>query len=161
MFASIKALLTGESNPSLVPDRQGEPRLAVATLLVEMAVMDGDFDEAERTCVQTLLTKRFSLSKEELAALMANATRKSESSAELYGFTRTLKDRFSYEERAEMIEMLWEVAYADGTLDPHEDSLIRRVAGLLYVEDRDSGRARKKVLEARARGGLPTDRGTS
>ena len=161
MFTLIKALLTGETNPSSIPDRQGELRLAVATLLVEMAVMDGDFDEAERTCIQALLTRRFSLSKEELEALMANASRKSEDSAELYGFTRTLKDRFSYEERMEMIEMLWEVAYADGELDAHEDSLLRRVAGLLYVEDRDSGRARKTVLEERAKAGPPVSQGAS
>ena len=70
------------------------------------------------------------------------------------------KPLFSLEERVEMIEMLWKVAYADGALDPREDSLIRRVAGLLYVEDRDSGRARKKVLRERERTGRPSNQGS-
>jgi len=50
-------------------------------------------------------------------------------------------------QRIEVIEMLWEVAYADGVLDPHEDAMIRKVAGLLYVADFDRGAARRRVRE--------------
>ena len=60
-------------------------------------------------------------------------------------------DFFEPEERIALIEMLWEVAYADGELHDYEASLIRRITGLLYVSDRDSGEARKRV---RARLGL-------
>ena len=55
-------------------------------------------------------------------------------------------DRFSFEERVELMEMLWQVAYADGELDDFEANLLRRVAGLIHVSDRDSGAARKRAM---------------
>ena len=52
------------------------------------------------------------------------------------------------EQRVGIIEMLWEVAYADGVLDPHEDMLLRQIAGLIHVPDRERGLARKRALES-------------
>jgi uncharacterized tellurite resistance protein B-like protein len=51
------------------------------------------------------------------------------------------------QQRSHLIEMLWEVAYADGVLDPQEDALLRRVAGLIYVSDADRVAARQRVLQ--------------
>ena len=147
MFSAIKALLSGGSDTDTSVDHEAQLRLATATLLVEAACMDGVFDDDERACIELLLKDRFALDAEGVDQLLSDASKKAEESAEIYGFTRTLKDRFSYEERLEMIEMLWEVAYADGKLDPHEDSLLRRVSGLLYVEDKDTGSARKRVIQ--------------
>ena len=62
------------------------------------------------------------------------------------GFTRAVNDGFAPEDRIQVIEMLWEVVYADGELHDYEASLLRRITGLLYVSDRDSGEARKRVL---------------
>ena len=70
-------------------------------------------------------------------------------STELYGMIRVVRDHLAPEERIRIIEMLWEVAYADGDVDDYEANLVRRVAGLLYVPDRDSGAARKRVEGAR------------
>ena len=61
--------------------------------------------------------------------------------------TRVIKDNYSQQERVELIEMIWEVVYADGVRHDYEDSLLRRIAGLIYVSDRDRGNARKRVLE--------------
>lgn len=157
MFSAIKKMLKGEA---LGPDEQTNEdplHLAAATLLVEAACMDGTFDEDEKHCIRGLLGGRFGLEGSELDELMSSAEARAEASAEIYSFTRTIKDQFSYEERVEMIEMLWEVAYADGKLDPHEDSLLRRVAGLLYVEDKDSGQARKRVRQALENAGVVLD----
>jgi uncharacterized tellurite resistance protein B-like protein len=77
-------------------------------------------------------------------ALMVEAAR-------IFGFTRTLRQHFTHEERIEMMEMLWEVAYADGMLHDYEASLLRQITGLLYVTDQESGAARKRV---RARLGI-------
>ena len=65
---------------------------------------------------------------------------------ELFHFTRIVNERLSPEQRVELIEMLWEVAYADGVLDQYEDSLLRRIGGLIYVPDRERGMARQRVL---------------
>ncbi len=67
--------------------------------------------------------------------------------AELFHFTRIINERLSFEQRIELVEMLWEVAYADGVLDQYEDSLLRRVSGLIYVPDRERGMARQRVVE--------------
>ena len=69
-----------------------------------------------------------------------------EDSSELYGFTKVLKNSWNLDKKIRMLEMLWEVAYVDGELDPAEDMLIRRIAGLIHVEDRDRILAKQKVL---------------
>ena len=130
-----------------------ELALASAALLVESACMDGDFDDAERQTITRILRGHFALSDEETETLIAEAERAVDHSGQLYGFTRVIKDRYSAAERIGMIEMLWEVAYADGRLDHFESNLISRVCGLIFVSDRDRGDARKRVV---ARLGIPS-----
>ena len=120
-------------------------RLSAAALLVEAAFMDGEMDEAEARTIETLLQGRFELSLPEARDLLAAGRQAIEETGELYRFTRTLKDAFAHEDRVRMLEMLWQVVLADGTVDHFESNLIRRVAGLLYVPDAESGAARKRV----------------
>jgi uncharacterized tellurite resistance protein B-like protein len=152
MFARLKRLL---ADPSADQRRAAhsfeEKQLAAAALMVEAARLDDAFDAAERAKIKGLLQRHFSLSDAEADDLLAEGERASEGSVEWQGFTRAIKDGFAPEERVELIEMLWEVAYADGVLHDYEASLIRRITGLLYVPDRESGEARKRV---RARLGL-------
>ncbi len=65
---------------------------------------------------------------------------------DLFGWTRTLKDAYDADERLRLVEGLWEVVYADGVLHEYEANLLRRIAGLIYVPDRDVGLARQRVL---------------
>jgi uncharacterized tellurite resistance protein B-like protein len=123
-----------------------ERQLAAAALLVEAASMDSNFDQGERAKIGQLLQSHFGLSGAEADDLLAQAEQAAGESVEWQGFTRALKDGFAPEDRIQVIEMLWEVAYADGRLHDYEASLLRRVTGLLYVSDRDSGEARKRVL---------------
>jgi len=129
--------------------RQGhdELHLAVAVLLVEAARMDSSFDAEERATIRRLVQARLGLDDTAAEALIVAADEVAEESGELWTFARVVKDRFSYDERVEMLEMMWEVAYADGTLHHYEANLLRRVAGLIYVSDRDSGVARKRAME--------------
>ena len=132
-----------------VPDQEhahDELQLAASALLVEAARLDGDFDAAEREVVQTVLTRRFELRPAAVDELITAADIELDASNQIYGFARTVKDRFSLAERIELIEMLWEVAYADRTLHHYEANLLRRIAGLIYVSDRESGAARKVAL---------------
>ena len=78
--------------------------------------------------------------------MLAEAEAAADRTHQLYPFTRLAVERMSPEQRVRLIEMLWEVAYADGVLDPEEDALVRRIAGLIYVSDTDRGAARLRVL---------------
>lgn len=122
-----------------------ENQLAAAALLVEAGCLDGGFDGIERDTVQSLLVSRFDLSDEEVAALMEQATAAQDSSSQLFRFTHAVKDAFSEEERIHLIEMLWEVVYADGILHDYEANLLRRIGGLIHVSDRDRGEALRRV----------------
>ena len=149
MIERIKALLQGGGEnqpPGDGNDAEDDARVAAAALLVEAACMDGTVDDSERNTIARLLGASFGLAAEEAAELMETATRAVAESHQLYAFTRVINDRYSHEERIGMIEMLWEVAYADGHLHHYESNLVRRVSGLIHVPDRDSGEARKRVV---------------
>lgn len=128
-----------------------ELHLAAGALMVESARLDGHFDDAERAKIHDILRDRFDLDEESTRALIDAAVESADDIPEIFGFTRTIREHFTHEERIEMMEMLWEVAYVDGKLHDYEASLLRQITGLLYVTDQESGAARKRV---RARLGL-------
>lgn len=132
--------------PAGKPHDQAELRLAAAALLVEAAKLDGAFDGMERVKIAMLLKDRFGMEGSDVAELIEAADVETELAGGLYGFTKEVRGNFDQAERISMIEMLWEVAYADGSLHDYESNMLRRVAGLLYVTDRESGEARKRVL---------------
>jgi uncharacterized tellurite resistance protein B-like protein len=147
MLDRLRRLLTGRP-PEAQPTAHSfeERQLAAAALMVEAATMDSAFDAAERARIGELILERFALGADEAADLIAEAERAVAASVQWHGFTSAIKDGYDHAERVELIEMLWEVAYADGRLHDYEASLLRRIAGLLYVSDRESGEARKRVL---------------
>lgn len=147
MIDRIKAFLSGATHGD--PARRGytDLQVAAAALLVECARMDADFEDVERTLILELVRTRFELTEAEAESLLDLAGEKAAGSSQLYGFTRIIKDNFSYDERVDLVEMLWEVVYADGRLHDLEANLMRRIAGLVYVSDRDSGAARKRALK--------------
>lgn len=150
MFERIKALLSGShgQHPAGAA-RYGfsDLQVAAAALLVEAAQMDTEFDAAERAKILDLVRMRFELTEAEAQSLIEVAGERVAQSSQLYSFTRVVKDNFDQDERIGLMEMLWEVAYADGTLHHLEASLMRRIAGLIYVSDHDSGAARKRALK--------------
>ena len=144
MINRILALFEG--GPTGWLSKPDELQLAAAALMVEAAFMDGNFDAREHAEIARLLEERFALSPDEAEALISKATEAVRQTGQLYGFTHVLKDLFGPEERIRMIEMLWEVAFADGQVDHFESNLIRRIGGLLYVSDRDRGLAKQRVM---------------
>jgi uncharacterized tellurite resistance protein B-like protein len=148
MFASLKRLLEAPA-----PGPASDARLSVAVLLLEAARQDDTFDPSERAAIEKILSERFQLSPSECAQLIAAAEIRVRDMVQIHGHTSDIAQTMSPEERIGLIEMLWEVAYADGVLDAEEDHLIRRIAKLVYVEDRDRVHARLRVLERRTQHG--------
>ncbi len=128
-----------------------ELHLAVATLLAVVAFGDRRFDGAERAVIERLVRARFGLSADRTGAILDAAEREARDEIDLVPFTSTVKDNFTPEGRIELIEMGWEVAYAGGEPHEYQASLVRAIAGLIYVSDHDRGAARKRVLERRRR----------
>jgi uncharacterized tellurite resistance protein B-like protein len=122
-----------------------ELRIAAAALMVEAAQLDDNFDAQERDKIRELVAERFELGAEESDSLIEAAEARVAESSQLHGFTRVIKAKFNLEERIDLMEMLWEVVYADGELHHYEANLMRRLAGLLHVSDRDVGAARKRA----------------
>ena len=150
MINRIKSLAAGFGSSSgaastSVDTGEETKHLAAAVLMVEAATMDGSFDDSEADAISRIARRHFGLNEEEAASLLAAAREAQEDANHLLRFTRAVKESFPIEERVKIIEMLWEVVYADGEVHPYEANLIRRINGLLYVSDRDSGVARKRV----------------
>jgi uncharacterized tellurite resistance protein B-like protein len=143
MLERIFSLLLGEAQ---LPREGGDLKLAVAALLVEAARMDDVFDEAEHRTIVALLRHRFRIDEATAGTLLARAEKAEAGATGAYRFTKAAVEQLTPTERIGLIEMMWEVAYADGVLTPDEDALVRRVAGLLHVEDLDRGAARRRVL---------------
>lgn len=128
----IKSLLewfkdTTESEPSHTVE------LATAVLLSEIIRADNRSDEREMAMYHQILAKRFSLGPDALEALKSDGLNKSEHAVDLVQFTRIINDRCTAEDKVAIVQSLWELAYADDTLDPIEEHLIRKIADLLYV----------------------------
>ena len=142
-----KMFAAGETDPH-GPGRHtvDELHLAAAVLLVETARMDDAIGDDERGVIVDLVRARFELSEEEVSSVVELADEIADNAVELSAFTRRIRDGFDHDERVEMVEMLWRVVYADGVAHDHEANLLRRVAGLLYVSDRESGAARKRAI---------------
>lgn len=127
-------------------------RLAVAALLVEIARADHEVAPAERSSIRRMLAAAYGLDPGSAGELLARAERAVEESVSLYEFTRRLNDELSPDEKANAVEMLWRVAFADGRIDRYEEHLVRKAADLLYVPHRRFIRAKR---EAGGRSGPP------
>ena len=128
------------------PQQAVDLRLSVAVLLLEAARQDDQFDSGERAVIARLLTRKFDLTPDECGVLLEAGEVRAAQMVQLHGHTSAVFEGMAPEERIHLVEMLWEVAYADGVLDPEEDLLIRRVAGLIHVTDRERVLARQQVL---------------
>jgi len=123
-----------------------EKTTATAALLIEAALSDETYCETEKEMIISVLRRNYDLSETEVQEVVDAAEKAHANSDQILYFTRTVKETVPFEERVHIIEMLWEITYADGELTDYEANLIRRICGLIYVDDVDSGKVRKRVL---------------
>ncbi len=108
-------------------------RRATAALMIEISRSDADISAVERDTITSLVKSRFALSESELSSLIEDADVAVDHAVSLVDFSRVLVDQLDTDERGKVVDMLWEVALADGSVDRYEDFYIRKVADLLYV----------------------------
>jgi uncharacterized tellurite resistance protein B-like protein len=131
---------TGNERPA-----QADERAALAAILVEAAHADGSYDAEESARIARVLATRFDLSAAAAAILRAEGEVAQVQAVDLVRFTRAVKKAVPHEERVGVIEAVWEVVYADGVREMHESALIRKLCGLLHIDDREAGLARQRV----------------
>jgi len=125
-------------------------RLATAALLIEVTRADKEVKEEERAVVTHSVGKTFGLSPDETQELVEMAEEEVRESVSLYQFTLLVDKGFSYEEKRHIVELLWQVVFADEEMEKHEEHMVRKIADLLHVTHRDFIEAK---LKARRPGG--------
>ena len=116
--------------------------------------IDGVVGDDERRVLLDVLRRRFSLDESEARAMLAEAQARDNEAVDLYGFTSRLKRELNEDDRRRVVEMLWDVVYADGVVHEFEDNLVWRVAELLGVSARERLELRR---QARRHAGDPPE----
>lgn len=147
MLVKIKEFFSVQLSIEENSDPQQQLQLAAAALLIELSRADYRRDREEQIAIETALKKSFSVTDEQLAALIELAEEENQQATSLYEFTKLVKDNYSAEQRFELVKMLWEVAIADGEISKYEDHLIRKIADLIYLPHSDFIRAKLAVIK--------------
>ncbi len=129
----VQAISKPHSTDSGGEDREAALRMATAVLMLDVARADHVFDESEFERVLDLLQTHFKLPAEDAAQLLNMATEKAEEAVSAYEFTQMLHDHLDEDEKARIVALLWQIAYADGRLDKYEDAFVLKISDLLHV----------------------------
>ena len=147
MFESLRNFVAefveGDKHPSEFADN--DYRLAAVALLVHAAGIDGDVSQRERDKLHAVVKRRFNLDDRLADELIDKATAAEHEAVDLYHFTKLLTRVLDEEGRAKIIEMMWEIVYADGERDELEDNLLWRAADLMGVSPRERIELRQRI----------------
>lgn len=159
MFERLIAALRDNAAPeSANPEQLWHKQVAVAALLVEASQIDRQVTGDERNAVAAAIMRRFGMTSETVAQLVATAEAQFAETLDDWVFTEALREGYAYPERVEILGLLWEVVYADGTLSALEDELVHRVAQQLDIAEDDLEAVRAEAFgraSAASDGGLP------
>ncbi len=133
LFERVVVAISEPASATAETDRDGALRLATAVLMVEVARADHVFEETEFDHLLKLIERHFDLPPDEAAELVNLAGETAEEAVSLHDFTHQLHQSLDEREKARIVALLWQIAYADGHLDKYEDSLVLKISDLLYV----------------------------
>lgn len=140
-MALFRKLIEIFEAPQLEAPLHSADEVALAALMVRLARADDRFDDEERAVIERLLDARFG----DGAALLAAGEAAEARALDHQQFTSAIKSVYAFEDRGRLLEDLWEVVLADGEREMHEDALMRQIASLLHVPDREVAEARRRV----------------
>ncbi|GAB5378455.1 MAG: TerB family tellurite resistance protein [Acuticoccus sp.] len=122
-----------------------DPKLSVAAILVHIIAVDGVITDDEKHLLRQSLAKHFDLTAEETERLVKEAVRREDDAVDLYSFTSVLKRELDEDGRQEVVAMMWEMVYADGSVSEFEDNVVWRVAELIGVSTRERMAIRHRI----------------
>ena len=118
--------------------------ILITALLIHAAKIDDNYTDVEKEIIKKALISLNAITSNEAEELLKKAEKIEQESNQIVAFTREIKKN-SMEFRLKVIEILWKIVYSDGSSDSYESNLIRRVCGLLYIPDKESGEIKLKV----------------
>jgi len=151
MFESFRKFLADVSQGGKHPAQfeANDYRLAAAALLVHAAEIDGNISDVERTTLHQVIKRHFDLDETQTNTLLAEATQAEHEAVDLYHFTRLLNRALDEDGRRRVVEMMWEIVYADGRVTEFESNLIWRAADLLGISSRERIELGRRVASER------------
>lgn len=145
-FFETRLLITAASSPADIEHRL---KLASAVLMLEMIHVDGDLHQNEDQKIRELLQHEFSVSDEETDELLSLAHEEKMDAVDYYRFTSLINEHYSQQQKIQLVEQLWQLAYADGTVDRFEEHLVRKLAELLHVSHSDFIQSKLKAVNSK------------
>ena len=128
--------------------RPHDIRIATCALLLEMSNIDGEFSALERESIISILKRNFDLSDEHATTLLEASNEELKGSIDIWQFTNLINQNYSIEDKIRVVEMVWDVVYADGKLDKHEDYLVHKLATLLRLTHKQLIEAKLKMKKS-------------
>ena len=149
MIESIKSFfeknLTKKEEEEAPSSAMSRVDLTCAALLVEVMNSDHELDEREHQEFMAVLQQSYNIAEADLEELIQLAKDEAFEATSLYEFTKLINDSYDYEQKIELIENMWRIAFSDKRLDKYEDHLIRKVSELIYVSHSDFIKTKIKV----------------
>ncbi|MBA3581231.1 MAG: TerB family tellurite resistance protein [Gammaproteobacteria bacterium] len=150
MWAKLRQWFHREIKPHLsmrpaTPMDQTYGRLAVAVLLTEVASADLEYEIGERDLIIDGMVRVFGISRDKAVRLVGRAKEIAGDAASRYAFVSELNDRYSHAQKLDLLEMLWQIAFADGRLDKYEEKMIKRLVDKLYLSYKDFEHAKHRA----------------
>lgn len=137
MLNKIKSLFKNEKKSVLPVKEDYNVNLTCASLIIEVALADKDFDVTEINLLKIILKDSYDISPEKIDSLIESAESTVENNTSLYSYTREINDSLNYEQKIDLLDGLWKISYADGTLDKFEEHLVRKISDLIHISHGD------------------------
>jgi len=148
MFELFKTTINKfKNNEENIQNDEVKALNSIVALLVEAASIDGEIGNDEKNQIENILIERLNLDKLEAEKILEQTISESEDQIEIWSKTNDIRKELDYEERLNIFELMWEIVLVDDVLDVFEAQLMRRVSGLLYISDIDSGNCKKRAIE--------------
>ena len=119
------------------------PLIKITSLLIHAAKIDENYSEKEKQIIKKTIEKLDSKN-EEVDKIFEEAEKMEENSNQILDFTKEIKN-LDKDSKSKIIEALWNIIYSDSNPDMYENSLMRRLTGLLYLDPKEVGDLKQKV----------------
>ncbi len=151
MLSSIKEFFQDRVQTDTSEMTEEQRRLACAALLIEVAIIDNEFDGSEMAALKSILSTEFNIPQESVNDLVTMAHNECTQATSMYQFTHLINQQCSFEEKFQLITGMWRIAFADGDLDKYEEYVIRKVADLIHLGHGEFIRAKHAARTETAR----------